>query len=315
MTLTPTYKRVLLLSIALAAAWVLASMLWPAAVWADDPDPGDCVLCHQAETKVWQELPHAHAMQALDAAQMPVCQTPGDPACACETCHTTGFDAADNHYDTQGVTCTACHGSYVAGHPESGIQIIDVDSSVCQQCHADTHADWQQTSHGQAGVQCIGCHQSHSQELRLSGDKLCESCHKAVLEDTGHAAHVQSGLQCTTCHSWPHEAAPADNASAMPAAPVHDFQPDTQVCIGCHSDTFRSGEIFVASDVAAKPAFAGPLSVDNSYATECAAALDERSSFPGIVAAGFGLGLGVGGAIGVFIMIVLVTIVQSRNRP
>ena len=120
------------------------------------------------------------------------CQDASDPNCDCLTCHTTSFDAATPMPDAAGVTCEACHGPLVTGHPESGEMPLDVDSSVCSDCHVDTHAEWQTTAHGEAGVQCIGCHKSHTQNLRLDDQKLCESCHSDRLLDSGHSAHAQA---------------------------------------------------------------------------------------------------------------------------
>jgi len=148
---------------------VLLLLGLPTVTFADSPTPGaaPCLDCHQQETEAWQDSPHARA------------------------------DGGD---EMPGATCEDCHGRYVEDHPDSGVMQLTVDSSVCKQCHSSTFGQWQASTHAQAGVQCIGCHLSHSQEFRLTDDALCGSCHRNNLEDFSHSAHDTANVACTDCH-------------------------------------------------------------------------------------------------------------------
>ncbi len=190
-------NRVALALVAVACLLlVLVAMPAPASAGEPQPletDPGQCALCHQAEVHDWQSSPHAAATMAIES-DVVACEEGQD--CSCLTCHTTNFSPATGTFEHAGVTCEACHGPLVEGHPENGHMILSVDSSVCSDCHEETFADWQTTSHAQADVQCIGCHRSHTQNLRLDDQALCRSCHREDVQDGGHLVHMQSGLDC-----------------------------------------------------------------------------------------------------------------------
>ena len=64
--------------------------------------------------------------------------------CSCLGCHTTDFDPNEGTYVYGGVSCEACHGPYIEGHPKDGVMHLDVDSSICSDCHAETHQQWQE---------------------------------------------------------------------------------------------------------------------------------------------------------------------------
>ena len=88
--------------------------------------------CHSLEKESWQMSPHGQ----VSADGQPV------------------------------ATSATCHGEYVEGHPEKGMIPLATDSSACTDCHEQTAAEWKGTVHAEAGIQCISCHLSHTQDLR-----------------------------------------------------------------------------------------------------------------------------------------------------
>ena len=160
-----TYLLTLLIYLGLAAVWLLA----PVTVHADDPpplpaDPETCELCHQIEVQDWRSSPHAGATITIEEGSMQC--APGDP-CTCLSCHSTNFSAATGTYDHTGVTCEACHGLLAEGHPEEQSMQLNVDSSVCSKCHAETFRDWRTTAHAD-GIGRSGRHSLYAGD-RLAG--------------------------------------------------------------------------------------------------------------------------------------------------
>ena len=303
-----------------ATRWAIALvaiglfLLAAPAVDADQPapvDPNTCALCHQEEVRDWQNSPHASALDALQGHEDLTCQDASDPNCDCLTCHTTGFDSAAP-MPTAGVTCEACHGPLVTGHPESGDMLLDVDSSVCSDCHVDTHAEWQTTAHGEAGVQCIGCHRSHTQDLRLDDQVLCESCHTERLQDSGHVMHSEAAVACVDCHTSP--AATAISLDGAMPSPSHEFSVATAACQSCHSDTFRA-ESAVAGGADRDTSF---VSTDQSAAKTAAATsvaeTSNRQWLQGATVLSFGLGIGVGGMAGILFVLIAGFLLQRIGR-
>jgi hypothetical protein len=164
--------------------------------------------CHSLEKESWQMSPHG----ALGAE--------GQPA----------------------ATCATCHGEYVEGHPDEGMIPLAADSSACTDCHAQTAVEWEGTVHAEAGIQCISCHLSHTQDLRVTSDRLCETCHREAIQDPLHTAHWLGEAGCTSCHladGAPHrggDLASTDPAAALLATPRHDFVSVSSArCLDCHS--------------------------------------------------------------------------------
>lgn len=164
--------------------------------------------CHSAERATWEMS--THGQLTVDGA----------PIAACET----------------------CHGAYTREHPDGDMIPLDADSSACIECHEPLAHNWEDTIHAEAGVQCIGCHVAHSQDLRLESRTLCESCHRDSLEDPLHTAHWLGDVACTDCHMTDQvqavgeQIAAADPALAMLAAPRHDFVAvASDNCLDCHA--------------------------------------------------------------------------------
>jgi predicted CXXCH cytochrome family protein len=188
---------------------------------------------------------------------------------------------------------------------------LDIDSSICNECHDETAAQWQGTMHAQANVQCIGCHKAHSQTLRLTDDELCVTCHKEPVQDEFHSAHWDGAVSCVECHM----AAPGAPAGSDPAlaAPVHDFvHVSAQQCLDCHKEDVVSS---APRPAAAQLAVASPKLAEST--TLLAASLDtatQRNQF--LLLLGpvlLGVGVGGGGILGIVFMLVAGRL-ESRKR-
>jgi hypothetical protein len=78
---------------------------------------------------------------------------------------------------------------------------VTADYTVCAQCHKTTTDEWQASRHGQVGLDCEACHNSHSQEPRAETvNELCTNCHKDTGSSFTHGTHANSGLSCSDCH-------------------------------------------------------------------------------------------------------------------
>ncbi len=315
----PRLRRAARISAGIACLALLLIGLQPASVSASAPnpldaDPGQCVLCHQAEVQDWSHSPHAQAMTPLDHGDISACQEATGTDCTCLSCHSTNFDPSDQAYLQEGVTCEACHGPYVEGHPENGQMQLGVDSSVCSSCHVETHQEWQGTAHGEAGIQCIGCHRSHTQNLRLDDQVLCKSCHRENLDDAGHASHTRVGLACLDCHTDP-----ASSVSGEAMGVSHNFSVDTTVCADCHGTAFHDEGLPVGNDEPAQQV--APVTSRASAEEEAATLLvDEqtmRRKLQSATALSFGTGLGFGGMLGIVFVLVVGFLVQRpwRAKP
>lgn len=297
-------------------------ILFPSIALADQPnpaetDPNKCATCHQAEAQEWQNSPHAQAMTRIDHGKAMTCEEGQDENCTCLTCHTTNFDTAAKTFSQAGVTCEACHGPYVEGHPENGQMKLDVDSSICSNCHQETHKDWLSTPHAAAGVQCIGCHKSHSQNLRLDDEQLCTSCHRDRLTDPGHAQHIRAGLNCVDCHATP-KATSVDASAKMggSAAPSHQFAVDTQVCANCHGEGFHS-----ATNAAAAGQTTGVVSAamaeaasEEQQGVQVVTVDTNRRWLQGATLLSFGVGIGFGAIAGIVFVLIVGLIIQQTRR-
>lgn len=186
---------------------------------------------------------------------------------------------------------------------------LSVDSSVCEDCHANTFRQWQDSIHAQNGVQCIGCHQSHSQELRVSDDGLCASCHRDHLG----TVHGRSDVSCIDCHlssTSVQELAfvSAGEASVTVPAASHDF---TRVlstdCVGCHGEDVHQQDVSRVSTLES-PACGPELiaKLENAQRT--------NRSLMTITPVSLGLGMGIGGMLGIIFMLVIGYINQGMRK-
>ena len=211
--------------------------------------------------------------------------------------------------DVAGATCEACHGTYVKGHPENGIETLRVDASLCQDCHAETFTEWQGTIHAEADVQCISCHQSHSQQLRLTDEQLCRACHKESLEDPFHSAHWYTEVACIDCHL---ASTPVAGALAMAGSDAtitrasHDFTTvSADKCLDCHrGDVANPSERIDAQQLALVE-----LRTQTQQVAELDAHLEQAqqtaNALQVMTPVALGFGLGIGGMLGIIFMLII----------
>jgi hypothetical protein len=262
---------------------VLFCFMLPAGAYAAPPSPAGaeiCAKCHADETDAWHNSPHAKAV--------------------------------DSEGDALGATCEDCHGSYVADHPEADVMQLTIDSSACKKCHISTFRQWEGSIHAQNGVQCIGCHLSHSQEFRISDEQLCASCHREHLD----TAHGQSGVSCIDCHlsaTNRHEVAfiSTDEGEVSIPAPSHDFTAVlSKDCVNCHGqDVHQENIARVANVQSSAKAECEPELVAKLESTQ-----QENQSLMTMTPVSLGLGIGIGGMLGVIFMLVIGYINQGVTK-
>lgn len=295
--------------LALLLLLALSTAAWANAPMPQSEGPEKCALCHQGEVQEWQESPHANAMTPIDQAHPAECADGESEDCTCLSCHTTNFDPSSHTFSQAGVTCEACHGAYVEGHPANGVMQLDVDSSVCSDCHVETHQDWLNTPHAEAGVQCIGCHRSHSQNLRLADEALCKSCHRDRLLDTGHLAHSRVNINCIDCHTKPTTS--LTNASLEMGgspAPRHEFSVATEVCANCHGQTFHEDDAAMVANTAEGSAFGSPADATVEAQTQ-----ESNRWLQTATLLSMGLGVGLGLMVGIVFMLIIGYIYQRQR--
>lgn len=244
----------MLLTISLASAAPLAQDAQPTPTMPAALGDQDCKECHPDIANTWASSPHAHAFDDPNFQQS---WTGQGSTGECLLCHTTNYQASDNSYTAEGVSCEACHGKLDAGHPPS-VAPIRADTEYCGTCHTTSLHEWRLTGHAGAGVGCMDCHDPHSQEeLFEVSDDLCINCHKddmgAYLEDT----HIQKGIGCVDCHALviPPETPPADGI--VPTGHAFTITPGT--CVACHTDSLHAGFTLPGYENGASAAIPGTM--------------------------------------------------------
>jgi DmsE family decaheme c-type cytochrome len=171
----------------------------------------------------------------------------------CATCHaevSTKFTSNPHWklalmHSGQGVTCESCHGPGKA-HVESGgdaTKIFQFSKATpkmvddkCLGCHVGTHANFERSAHGAAGVSCTSCHSSHvfqseANLLRVSEPRLCYGCHtdakSAFLQPFHHKVN-EGLLTCSDCHN-PH--------GTLQDKLLKSNADQNLVCTKCHAET------------------------------------------------------------------------------
>ena len=219
------------------------SLLGVAAASAQEPEQTptatpvtDCGTCHLNVVVEWQNSRHAQAYH--DPAFQAAWEARGRET-RCLACHTTGFVPRTGAYDTEGVSCAACHGEPPANHPPEHVQ-VDPGVGVCADCHAVTFSEWQMSAHGEQQLACTTCHVPHTQQVRFeTSTALCLNCHDQARTDYAHITHAE--LACVDCH-WFRR---FDNdqhvltGELMPTG--HDNRVETRTCIDCHATLAAEG--------------------------------------------------------------------------
>ena len=146
------------------------------------PAAADCERCHQEVYREWRESGHARAWTS-DAFRSATHDGRAEP---CAGCHAPAPLVAGQppalraELHDEGVTCTTCHLSTMAGaapltmrgpanrslpidvHPVVAEDPLYRSSELCGGCHESTYAEWKAAPKPRSGKQetCQGCHMS-----------------------------------------------------------------------------------------------------------------------------------------------------------
>lgn len=255
-------------------------------------------------------------LSCLALAPIALAQTTDEAGCGCHSLERETWEMSTHgQLTTDGApiaACDTCHGVYTRGHPEADMIPLKSDSSTCIECHDALAHNWEQTVHAQAGVQCIGCHLVHSQDLRLNEQSLCESCHRETLQDPLHTAHWLGDVSCTNCHmadrimAVGEQIATADPSLALLTAPRHDFVAVSgSNCIDCHAQQVKDGanggsRTFPQRLAVIEAAAEAPIL--RAKVNEAELAARTASLF---VPMGIGFGVSIGGILGIAFVLVI----------
>jgi predicted CXXCH cytochrome family protein len=221
-------------------------------------DDSNCTACHTEFEVKWQEGPHGQA--GSDPVFVDEWTGQGKPG-ACLVCHTTGYDPASGAWESDSITCEACHGEAPADHPKSPMP-VDRSPDLCGRCHSDTRfgwQDWQGSTHYQRGMSCTTCHDPHSAALKLTGPRdgsgytdgsqLCINCHQEASMNFPYTAHHEKGVACVDCHLNHLE----DSEREAHSMADHSFQANLATCNKCHADQMHMPTDALAPDEPAAP--------------------------------------------------------------
>ena len=198
--------------------------------------PQNCRECHLEEYDNWVHSAHADA--SFDPIFQVYLQEVAQPG-ECFACHSTGYDTTTGSFVLSGVSCEACHGPYRAEHPAQSMELAR-SSAMCGACHQSTQAEWEISRHGQAGVNCIDCHEVHSQQTHAaaSTNALCADCHHAEVDNFVHRTHAAEAVACIDCHLSRPDGPQADTAAGE-AMTAHSFAAEAVACSDCHETTLE----------------------------------------------------------------------------
>lgn len=199
-------------------------------IQGNDPD---CQVCHEPTHELWEGGLHGQA--AKDPVFLEAWAEQGEPI-QCLTCHASGLDYETGTAAEMGVTCVACHGQYIEGHPAQPMPTYR-SATTCSQCHSETHTEWKTSSHIGFEGGCIDCHDPHAADIRADdASGLCSNCHQTTAEGFSHNIHNTAGLTCADCHLDENNFDEGD----VHAARDHSFTVSLSSCTQCHD--FHSHE-------------------------------------------------------------------------
>jgi formate-dependent nitrite reductase cytochrome c552 subunit len=189
----------------------------------------DCKACHSNYHKAWEG--GAHAQSAISSGFREAWEEQGSPF-QCLTCHVTGYDPETETWESDAISCEACHdASSVQNHPQNPMP-TDRSAKMCGDCHQEAFFEWQISSHRVSGLSCIGCHDPHGTELK-KGDPMtqCTACHRARASNYAHSEHSRAGLTCADCHL----ANLPNHLGEGQARLDHSFNVQLSTCNSCHA--------------------------------------------------------------------------------
>jgi len=205
----------------------------------------ECVVCH---TEFQMNLDNSlHGQAGKDPVFLQQWTDQGKPG-ACLVCHTTGYDPATATWESDGITCKACHTDTSNDHPKTPMT-VDQSPDLCGRCHSDTRFGWQGwegSTHYQRGMNCTTCHDPHSASLKITGSRetvtkqdisaLCITCHQEASMNFPYTQHNQKGVTCVDCH-LEHMETGAQTAHSIPD---HSFKASLATCNSCHADQMHA---------------------------------------------------------------------------
>lgn len=199
----------------------------------------DCAVCHTEFEMTWRNGPHGQA--GTDPVFLADWEKQGKPG-ACLVCHTTGYDPANATWESDNVTCQACHTDTDGEHPKTPMS-VNRSPDLCGRCHSDTRfgwQNWQGSTHYQRGMNCTTCHDPHSASLKISTDgtgnaseivsQLCINCHQEASMNFPYTVHNKAGVSCVDCHLEHLET----KDRVAHTIPDHSFEASLQTCNTCH---------------------------------------------------------------------------------
>lgn len=210
----------------------------------------NCLACHENINDTWKMGAHGQALSDPIFAQ--AWEAQGKPG-ACLVCHTTGYDPATGKSESEGVSCTACHGPIPANHPTDNMP-IDKSPELCGKCHSDPRfatENWKLSAHYQRGMECSVCHDAHSAGMKTipgasnvtDASDLCANCHKDAMQNFPTSKHAAAGVTCVNCHLGfnvgKQDISSTDFVTAH-KAPDHNFLPTLETCNKCHADQMHA---------------------------------------------------------------------------
>ena len=220
-----TYTEALLNAVELQLGFVQESTLFSVMTVTD---PNECTECHAEEFAEWENSSHAFA--SLNQHFQSVYAENGQPT-FCLRCHASGFDATTQSIQFEGVVCSTCH--VIEGEHPPAPATMGTNVATCATCHSGGHAsvyeEWLASEHSAVGVDCVDCHNAHSNEMLLGGvNTTCATCHEDAMQDE---VHMGEDLVCTDCHMTPRQSV---EDPTMLTQTGHAMEIDPGVCADCH---------------------------------------------------------------------------------
>lgn len=192
----------------------------------------DCLECHDIIQSYWAD--NAHGQAAADVVFIRAWQEQGSPD-ECMSCHTTGFDPQTGTWREDGVACSVCHYPPSDNHPEA-VMPTDISSRLCGQCHLDTYAEWETSTHGKEDLACVRCHNPHTAALKKAdAQEVCQACHNEETHFFAYTGHAKEGLLCADCHLRVSDSEMGEGHGKR----RHTFIVDIDTCAQCHNDTMH----------------------------------------------------------------------------
>ncbi|MCW4051030.1 MAG: cytochrome c3 family protein [Candidatus Bathyarchaeota archaeon] len=188
---------------------------------------GYCAGCHSTESEHWSSSPHADASSNAEFLED---WEELDSSVSCLSCHTTGFDEDTNTFETEGVTCEACHG------PGDTME-RDTSPELCGECHSGpypTYEEWKDSGPSHGNADCLLCHDQHTAELKFeTSTGTCGQCHDTHVDQVLDTVHGETDVECADCHMIEE---PADFVKGTPAKTGHSFSLTEHEldCSTCH---------------------------------------------------------------------------------